>query len=252
MNRNMSARGGSQPKADQPLAGATIFGGKKIIIIIICLAFVALFCAQIALAADVKFTPQVSIPGSDFQKNDAVPPSIAKYIKAIYNYAVGLVGILAAVVLMWGGIVWLTSGGNAERVKSAKSWIAAALSGLVLVLTSYLILSTINPDLVSFKGIAPGLIEPSSPENVYCENNNTETSCTDAVGCKWENEKCILNTEYAKCGLVEEEKVEIARCCQKDTEYKYALIPFNQYCINVCGTGWTNVDNNKCETNLGY
>jgi dihydrofolate reductase len=28
MDNNFSARGGSQPKADQPLAGATIFGGK--------------------------------------------------------------------------------------------------------------------------------------------------------------------------------------------------------------------------------
>ena len=113
-------------------------------------------------AADVKFTPQVTIPGADskpaFEKGVATAPSIAKYIKAIYNYAIGIVGILAAVVLMFGGVIWLTAGGNQEKVKEAKAWIGASLSGLVLVLCSYMILNTINPDLVSFKEIEPEIV----------------------------------------------------------------------------------------------
>jgi hypothetical protein len=109
-------------------------------------------------AADVEFTPQISIPGSSFQEEEATSPSIAKYIQAIYNYAIGIVGILAAVVLMFGGLRWLTSRGKPDNINDAKAWIWAAVSGLVLALTSYMILNTINPDLVSFKEITPKIV----------------------------------------------------------------------------------------------
>ena len=103
----------------------------------------------------VYFVPQVGI-GDDFQKGNKKlvgdsTAMIGEYIKAIYKYAIGIVGILAAVVLMFGGIKWLVAGGNAERIGDAKSWIGAALTGLVITLASYTILYTVNPDLVNFK-----------------------------------------------------------------------------------------------------
>lgn len=76
-------------------------------------------------------------------------PWIGDYIANIYKYGIGIVGILAAVVLMFGGVVWLTAGGNQSRIGEAKSWITASLTGLVLALTSYMILYQINPDLVN-------------------------------------------------------------------------------------------------------
>ena len=42
-------------------------------------------------------------------------PWISLYINAIYNYSMAIVGILAAVALMIGGVIWLTSLGNATR-----------------------------------------------------------------------------------------------------------------------------------------
>lgn len=106
-------------------------------------------------AADVKFVPQVGI-GDDFKKGVAQEVGgstsmIAKYIKAIYKYALGIVGILATVVMMFGGVLWITAGGNAERISNAKSWLAAALTGLVLALSSYMILYIVNPGLVEFR-----------------------------------------------------------------------------------------------------
>lgn len=95
------------------------------------------------------FTPNVELPGS--------PNTLAKYVEAIYKYAIGIIGILATVVMMWGGVVWITAGGNTERISNAKSWIGASLTGLVLALASYTILYTINPNLVKFN-------EPTIPE----------------------------------------------------------------------------------------
>ena len=118
---------------------------------------------QVSQAADpATFKPQVEIPGMDkeFGATDpktggyAIPgstASIAKYIKVIYKYAIGIVGILAAVVLMVGGVMWIVAGGNATAIGEAKAWIGASLTGLVLALMSYLILATVNPALVDLK-----------------------------------------------------------------------------------------------------
>lgn len=100
----------------------------------------------------IKFTAPEKCGGTDEQPVYCVK-WIGQYVIGLYKYAIGVVGILAAVVLMVGGIIWLTAGGSAGRIGEAKSWIGSALAGLVIALTSYLILYQINPNLVSFKPI---------------------------------------------------------------------------------------------------
>jgi len=127
-----------------------IFFLAVFIIQLICLFFI-LAAPTASQATGIKFTPQVEIPGYTFNPADKTTGNIANLVKAIYKYAIGIVGILAAVVLMIGGILWIVAGGNATAIGEAKAWIAASLTGLVLALTSYLILATVNPDLVDLK-----------------------------------------------------------------------------------------------------
>jgi len=90
---------------------------------------------------------------------------IGKYMSAIFKYAIGVVGIIATVVLMIGGLVWLTSGGNQTRVGEAKAWIGASLTGLIIALTSYIILYQVNPDLVKFRPIIIGVVSEIEGDN---------------------------------------------------------------------------------------
>ncbi|MDO9399471.1 MAG: pilin [bacterium] len=76
---------------------------------------------------------------------------IGEYISGIYKYAIGIVGILAAIILMVAGVIWLTAGGNASQITEAKAWITASLTGLVIALCSYTILYQVNPDLLALK-----------------------------------------------------------------------------------------------------
>ncbi|PIW78866.1 MAG: hypothetical protein COZ99_04230, partial [Parcubacteria group bacterium CG_4_8_14_3_um_filter_48_16] len=113
---------------------------------------ILLFLPIMALGADdITFTPQVTIPGtSDFanQKEIIVSDSlIGDYISAFFNFAVPGTAILAVVMMMYGGVIWLTSGGSTERISQAKQYISGAISGMVLLLASYLILNTVSPDL---------------------------------------------------------------------------------------------------------
>lgn len=156
---------------------------------ILIIFFITIFILQMAalvflllnpseVSAQVQFEPQVGV--GEFQKGGSYTVSedgssksnlIGKYIKAIYQYGTGVVGILAAVVLMIGGLLWLTAGGSQERVKSAQDWIKAALTGLVIALCSYIILLTINPDLVKFRPIT---VEPVKTNSDFSQYANEE------------------------------------------------------------------------------
>src|SRR3989344_3071396 len=57
---------------------------------------------------------------------------IGQYIGALYRYGVGLAAILAVVMIMVGGFLWLTSGGNQNQISRAKEFIVSALTGLLL------------------------------------------------------------------------------------------------------------------------
>ncbi|MBU0898019.1 MAG: D-alanyl-D-alanine carboxypeptidase family protein [Patescibacteria group bacterium] len=103
---------------------------------------------------------QVEIPGLSLSGNSSIKckigedcgiPWIGEYISGIYKYAIGIVGILAAVILMVAGVIWLTAGGNASQITEAKAWITASLTGLIIALCSYTILYQVNPELLAFK-----------------------------------------------------------------------------------------------------
>lgn len=60
----------------------------------------------------------------------------------IIKAALGLMGSLALFMLIWGGFQWLTSAGNPERVESGTQTMIWAAIGVVVVLSSYLIVTT--------------------------------------------------------------------------------------------------------------
>lgn len=72
--------------------------------------------------------------------------SPSEYIKSLYNWGIGIVGILALVQLIRGGIMYMVAG--AVNTKgAAKGIIINAFLGLILALGSFLLLNIINPEL---------------------------------------------------------------------------------------------------------
>ncbi len=66
----------------------------------------------------------------------------------IVKYALGLVGSLTLLMLVWGGFQWVTSAGNAEKVNKGSQTMIWAAIGAFLVLASYLIMTTFLEFLV--------------------------------------------------------------------------------------------------------
>ncbi|MBI4093047.1 MAG: transglycosylase SLT domain-containing protein [Candidatus Kerfeldbacteria bacterium] len=114
--------------------------------------------ARCEKVGQLTFTPNVSLPG--FPSTAIVDSHLlAKYLGAFYIYFIGVIGILAVVMMMWGGYHYIVSAGNPQKISQGKEIISNAVIGLVLALTSFVLLRTINPQLVSFAGVVPSYIQ---------------------------------------------------------------------------------------------
>ncbi|MCX6795243.1 MAG: pilin [Candidatus Falkowbacteria bacterium] len=199
--------------------------------------------------ASASFTPQISIPGY-FTKGDTVtvghpivdPKTGARsmvsdllpiYIGSVYKYLLTIVGIVAAVILMAGGILWLTSAGNESRVTKAKEMIFGSLAGVALLYGSYLILSTINPALIKLNPIVTPII--ARIELICCQYPDnaemvTDSACKDAGGAR-------------KFGYIKEGNACVAAgCCVIKT-------PIDD--LNKMETICTNISSGLCKDRLG-
>ena len=76
-----------------------------------------------------------------------VEQGLPAYVKYIFSFAVGLIGLIIFGALVYNGILYLTSAGSDEKMKDAKNGITAAFLGGLLLLSSVLIFNTINPQL---------------------------------------------------------------------------------------------------------
>jgi len=75
-------------------------------------------------------------------------------IMNVVNVLLGFLGILAIIIILWGGFRWLTSGGNEEKVGEAKKIITAGIIGLVIIFTAYAIATFVITQLISATGAA--------------------------------------------------------------------------------------------------
>jgi|GEM_PF-1774050 len=75
---------------------------------------------------------------------DATFSNFSEYFTAIVNFAILVAGLIAVLVIVYAGMVYVQSQGQADRVSQAKELIAGALTGLALLLMIRLIVPTLN------------------------------------------------------------------------------------------------------------
>ncbi|MFZ5364643.1 MAG: pilin [Patescibacteria group bacterium] len=59
----------------------------------------------------------------------------------ILEYILGFVGVALLVVVIYGGFLWMTAGGEEEQVRRGRNYIFNGIIGLAIILSSYAILS---------------------------------------------------------------------------------------------------------------
>lgn len=114
---------------------------KKNILLIV---FLGLFVFNISLAYGQGIVPQAtgkSCAGGDatycgnYELNDFISLAIN-----VSKWILGIVGSLALVMFIYGGVLFLISGGGSEKISQAKKIIVAAVIGLIIVFASFLII----------------------------------------------------------------------------------------------------------------
>jgi len=169
---------------------------KKIILkigILAVLAIVVLPTLQV-LAQSNEYTVLAPLPGVG---DEGGTTTLAKYIPAIFNLAIGLSAAFAVLMIVIGGFQYITTDailGKQQGIERIKN----SVFGLVLVISAWLILYTINPKLLELNlNIEPvtvtappgGEAGPSGNFDPGIEAQVADASpvLANFLGCVWEN-----------------------------------------------------------------
>lgn len=83
---------------------------------------------------------QSDLVGESYLQGSGLPSTSPIVIVArIINVILGILGIITTVLMFYAGFLWLTSAGNEDKIDQAKQTISAAIIGLIIVLSAFVI-----------------------------------------------------------------------------------------------------------------
>ena len=115
---------------------------KKGILVMLLLSLLVPIVAD-AVELNLTYPTFPGAPDINLEENQSLSGIVAWF----YTLIVSISGLAAFVMIVWGGVQWMTSAGNPTKTSDAKDRIQKALLGLLLILASFLILQVINPEL---------------------------------------------------------------------------------------------------------
>ncbi len=179
------------------------------------------------------------------------------WIVDFYNFALIIAGILAFGAIVYGGVLSATSAGNASKLSEGRSWIWSALIGLLLLGGAYIILYTVNPNLVkcslpTLSGMAVntvgggGTTPPQGPPSSACTAPNTGP-CTVANL----QQTCLSSNAQVFAGICGHESGGIATVksgtdyCTDSSGNKYP-VSIGLFQVNLTNSWKGTVDGKNC------
>jgi|GEM_PF-3513787 len=154
---------------------------KKISFIFLVMSLFSFSFLGIVLAQDPKPGEKIvdiNFPCVDCDISNST--SIIEYIVKFYKFGIAIVGIVAVGMIVAGGI-YISMSGAVDKKSEGKEMITSAILGITLLFGSYIILRTINPDLVNLKD--PGAFMDEKKPTV-------DQGAIDALGKKFASAFC--------------------------------------------------------------
>jgi uncharacterized BrkB/YihY/UPF0761 family membrane protein len=123
---------------------------KHLSAFLITLGTVAVMIAPAVVFGDYTSTTVVMDPGSNFAHNSGLGSETPGDITAgVVNWVLGLLALIAIVLVVYAGFLWMLARGNEEDIKKAKDILSGAFFGILIILASYGITSYIFEGLVN-------------------------------------------------------------------------------------------------------
>ncbi len=137
---------------------------------LVCGSFPGASVTEAAPAApeSIPFTPitpnlGVQIPGTTLSAptndNGVVRVSfLAQYINGAYKYLSAVVLVVAIVMCVYGGFIYLVGSAGISDIKRGKKIILDSIMGMIIILSAYAILNTVNPNTTNLKFLEMGFV----------------------------------------------------------------------------------------------
>ncbi len=119
--------------------------GKVMVYVFLIGSFFALPVGAQTACKEGEYCALTTIPGLTTAKQSVNPVQV---VTNIYGVSIGIAAILAVAMIVWAGVEYATVESLGGKSDAKDRW-HGALIGLVLLLSSYIILKTINVDLVN-------------------------------------------------------------------------------------------------------
>lgn len=74
--------------------------------------------------------------GYGTDRSSSNPESI---IATVIQTLLSIIGVVFIIIIIYGGIIWMTAGGNEEKIDKAKDLVKRAVIGLIIVVSAYAI-----------------------------------------------------------------------------------------------------------------
>lgn len=144
-------------------------------------------------------------PGKDCQT------TFGKYIPAMFRLLIGVAAALAVVRIVLGGFKYMSTDAISGK-SEGKEQIWMAIQGLILVLFSWLILNTINPQLLKFDLSIDGLGSTKEVNTTIIDTGKTIEEPKKETGVKEDIRVCktitVLDKDGKQTGTREECTIE--------------------------------------------
>lgn len=133
---------------------------------IVSLVIISLFfCANLALASSPVYSGlDIAVKGTNLASDPI------KMFGNIVGVVIGLLGVALIVLIIYGGFIWMTAGGDTKKVEKGRDIIKNAVIGLVIVFAAYAITQFV---LTKMKNIS-GSSGASSGVNSELNQNNLD------------------------------------------------------------------------------
>ncbi|MDP3043004.1 MAG: fibronectin type III domain-containing protein [bacterium] len=131
-----------------------MFNKTKNLIIFFALVIATFAAVHFALAAVDVWGGQQAAIGTALGLGDTEDPRVLA--ANIIRIALGFLGIIAVIIVIYGGWTWMTAGGDAAKIDKAKKILINAAIGLVLILVSFGIATFVMQKLLEATGGGAG------------------------------------------------------------------------------------------------
>jgi TM2 domain-containing membrane protein YozV len=150
-------------------------------------------CFEVGLPGSKKFAA-----GQNIAAFTDSPAPIRDLVNLFVTFITGILVIVGVITIVIGGYMYMTAGGNASQVSSAKEMITAALIGIFIAFISVVILNTVNPFL-GRSAVEPKLGSPQPSSAILNDtssggNNNSSSSTNSSAAGNTTNSNTTTNT----------------------------------------------------------